>query len=31
VKDVQPDAEETLEELEQHYGPAYRELLYPVS
>ncbi len=31
VKDVQPDTEETLEELERHYGPAYRELLYPAS
>ncbi len=29
VKDVQPDTEETLEDLERHYGPAYRELLYP--
>ncbi len=31
VKDVQPDTEETFEELQQHYGPAYRELLYPAS
>jgi uncharacterized protein len=31
VKDVQPGTAETLEELEQHYGPAYRELLYPAS
>ncbi len=31
VKDVQPDTEETLEELQQHYGPAYRELLYPAN
>jgi uncharacterized protein len=31
VRDVQPDTEETLEELEQHYGPAYRKLLYPAS
>ncbi len=31
TKDVQPDIEETLEELEQHYGPAYRELLYPAT
>ena len=29
TKDVQPDTEETLEELERHYGPSYRELLYP--
>ncbi len=31
TKDVQPDIEETLEELEQHYGPSYRELLYPAN
>ena len=30
VKDVQPDTEETLEELEQHYGPQLTgKLLYP--
>jgi PPOX class probable FMN-dependent enzyme len=29
MKDVQPDADETLEELERHYGPSYRERLYP--
>ena len=29
VKSVQADTEETLEELEQHYGDSYRELLYP--
>lgn len=31
TKDVQPDTEETLEELERHYGPGYRKLLYPAS
>jgi hypothetical protein len=31
TKDLQPDTEETVEELEQHYGPSYRELLYPGS
>ena len=31
TKDVQPDTEETLEELERHYGPSYRELLYPAN
>ncbi len=31
TKDVQPDIEETVGELEQHYGPSYRELLYPAS
>jgi uncharacterized protein len=31
TKDVQPDTEETLEELERHYGPSYRKLLYPAS
>ena len=29
VKSVQADTEETLEELEQHCGDSYRELLYP--
>lgn len=31
TKDLQPDTEETVEELEQRYGPSYRELLYPAS
>jgi uncharacterized protein len=31
TKNVQADTEETLEELEQHYGDSYRELLYPAS
>ena len=31
VKSVQADTEETLEELERHYGDSYRELLYPAS
>jgi hypothetical protein len=31
VKSVQADTEETLGELEQHYGDSYRELLYPAS
>ena len=29
TESVQADTEETLEELEQHYGDSYRELLYP--
>ncbi len=29
VKSVQADTEETLEQLEQHYGPDYATLLYP--
>jgi PPOX class probable FMN-dependent enzyme len=29
VKSVQADAEETLEELQRHYGPSYAERLYP--
>ncbi len=29
TKDLQPDADETLEELERRYGPSYRERLYP--
>lgn len=31
TKNVQADTEETLEELERHYGDSYRELLYPAS
>jgi uncharacterized protein len=29
TKSVQPDTEETLAELEAHYGPSYASLLYP--
>jgi uncharacterized protein len=29
VKSVQADTEETLEDLERHYGPGYAERLYP--
>ena len=31
TKDVQPDTEETVEELDQYYGTSYRERLYPAS
>jgi PPOX class probable FMN-dependent enzyme len=31
TKDVQPDTEETVEELDQYYGASYRERLYPAS
>ncbi|MCW2894990.1 MAG: hypothetical protein JWO75_4479, partial [Actinomycetia bacterium] len=31
TKVVQPDTDETVEELDEYYGTSYRERLYPAS